>query len=206
MNDNTMATINLKNATNAAGASTYDPLDTSTLYAEDWDMLRETLGSAGSSINVLSLLVNSVPVIDSSLNGSFVGSIIAGSYYGYGGTLGGITANTLPQGVLPYGSLVNALPQGAIPYGSMTASLPQGVLPTGSIPSLTSLYIPQGQLINGSMPNNISISGSLVGSNLVVNNIIGSETTINFVGSDGTLLMTLDSNGNLGIKGMVYTL
>lgn len=83
------------------------------------------------------------------------GSMIAGSYFGYGGNLTGISSTGgLPQGVLPVGSIPNLpayIPQGLLPVGSIPSLsyLPQGQLPIGSIPTLS--YLPQGVLPTGSV-------------------------------------------------------
>lgn len=104
------------------------------------------------------------------------------------GSIPSLTSLYIPQGQLVTGSLPNTISiTGSVlaAYGSFTGnlfalnlsgtntgdqtnisgsavlSLPQGVLPVGSIPALTA-YIPQGQLITGSLPNTINISGSVI--------------------------------------------
>lgn len=86
--------------------------------------------------------------------GSISTSLIAGSFIGYGGALTG-----LPSG-----------------------GLPQGVLPVGSIPTLTA-YIPQGQLITGSLPNNITISGDVNANDELLTGSLIVSTNGSFLGS-----------------------
>lgn len=114
----------------------------------------------------------------------------------------GSLVNSLPQGVLPVGSipsLTSYIPQGAIPIGSLGSVLPQGILPTGSIPSLVSIYIPQGVLPTGSIPTlNYLPQGQLPTGSLPNNiSISGSVTAGSYVGYGG-LLSGIISGGGIG--------
>lgn len=98
-------------------------------------------GSLPNHISVSGSITTSKIVSTGSIQGtygSYSGNIIAGSYYGWVGTSGGITS----------------------------AAIPHGVIAVGSIPSLTA-YLPQGQLPTGSLPNNINISGSITTTKVV---------------------------------------
>ena len=129
--------------------------------------------------------------------GSFTGNLFAsnlsGTNTGDQTNISGSALLSLPQGVLPTGSIPSLsslyIPQGTIPYGSLKLSLPQGVLPVGSIPTLTA-YIPQGQLITGSLPNTITISQDM---NARHGSFTGSLTS-------GSLVTT----GNIVVSGSLY--
>jgi hypothetical protein len=120
------------------------------------------------------------------------GSISAGSFFGYGGALTGISAT-------------GGIPQGPIPYGSITAALPQGILPTGSIPSLVASYIPHGVIgagsLTASIPQGLIPYGSLTAA--LPQGILptGSIPTLNYIPQGqlitGSLPNTISVSGSV---------
>ena len=193
-----MAIINLKDAVNASGASAYSASDTETLFAEDWDMIRETLGSAGSSINILSLYVNGSEVIDSELNGSFSGSVVAGSFFGYGGALTGIVSDHALLTNLDFAS------------SGHTGFMPQGQLPTGSLPDTINIIgsviatVGSFGVIYGEIQDttfsNLYLSGSLEVLGSVIGAIGSFTDTVyagSFIGYGGALTGIVSDHGSL---------
>lgn len=144
-------------------------------------------------------------------NPNILGSLIvnknitstSGSYYGYGGTLTGITATIpdlsgsyIPQGQLPVGSiptLTSYIPQGTLPVGSIPSLsyLPQGILPVGSVNY--SSVLPQGILPIGSIP---TISLDLIGNPAASKSFAMNGKDIEFLFTTGSI-----ATGHFQIEG-----